>query len=187
MCITLCYKDSLHQHIYKDLYYPRRIGAKQVLYTFAFMYKCDILTSKKQLFPEPTVGALIFNKAGRLLLVKSHKWRGRYVVPGGHIELGERMVDALKREIREETGLEIYGIEFIGIQEFVFGRDFWKKRHYLFLDFSCRAKSSKVTLNSESEEYRWMTIREALSANVEPYTKRAIINYTTLQRSRKKA
>ena len=83
--------------------------------------------------------------------------------------------------------MEIYGIEFIGIQEFVFGRDFWRKRHYLFLDFSCRAKSSKVTLNSESEEYRWMTIREALSANVEPYTKRAIINYTTLQRSRKKA
>lgn len=44
----------------------------------------------EQLFPEPTVGAFIFNQAGELLLSKSHKWPDKYVIPGGHVELGEK-------------------------------------------------------------------------------------------------
>ncbi len=84
-----------------------------------------------QVFPEPTVGALIFNPEGKLFLMKSHKWGGKFVVPGGHIELGERAEDALIREIKEETGLDIFDIEFIGIQEFIFDPAFWKKRHFL--------------------------------------------------------
>jgi hypothetical protein len=47
-----------------------------------------------QIFPEPTVGAFIFNAEGKLLLLESHKWPGRYVVPGGHVELGERLEEA---------------------------------------------------------------------------------------------
>lgn len=38
-----------------------------------------------QHYSEPTVGALIFDPAGRLFLMKSHKWGGKYVVPGGHV------------------------------------------------------------------------------------------------------
>ena len=55
----------------------------------------------EQQYPEPTVGALIFNAEGKLFLMQSHKWKGKYVMPGGHIELGERMLDALKREVKE--------------------------------------------------------------------------------------
>jgi ADP-ribose pyrophosphatase YjhB (NUDIX family) len=52
-------------------------------------------------FPEPTVGALILGPDGRLLLMRSHKWRNNHVVvPGGRIELGERMEDALRREVK---------------------------------------------------------------------------------------
>ena len=74
----------------------------------------------EQIFPEPTVRILIFNPRGELLLTKSHKWRGKYVVPGGHIELGETAVDAARREIKEETGLEIRDIEFLCWQECVY-------------------------------------------------------------------
>ena len=56
----------------------------------------------KQRYPEPTVGALIFNTENKLLLVQSHKWRNKYVIPGGHIELGETHVAALKREIKKK-------------------------------------------------------------------------------------
>ena len=59
----------------------------------------------EQTFPEPTVGVFIFNQIGELLLLKSHKWPGKYVVPGGHVELGERLADTAIREAKEETGL----------------------------------------------------------------------------------
>jgi len=130
-----------------------------------------------QQYPEPTVGALIFSPEGKLLLVRARKWRDMYVVPGGHIELGERMENALRREVKEETGLDIYGIEFLCFQEFVYDDMFWKPRHFIFFDYVCRTDSTDVKLNSEAQEYVWVSIEEALELSIEPYTERAIREY----------
>ena len=132
----------------------------------------------KQQFPEPTVGALIFNPEGKILLVKSHKWRDRYTLVGGHIELGEKMEDALKREVKEETGLDIYDIEFILFQEFIFDKAFWKKRHFIFLDYACKTKTKKVTLNSEGQEYVWVSHKKALKLPIDSYTRKTINEYS---------
>lgn len=128
----------------------------------------------EQKYPEPTVGALIFNPEGKILLIKSHKWRGKYVIPGGHIELGEKMEEALKREIKEETGLDIFAIKFICFQEFIFDNVFWEKKHSIFFDFACKTNSTKVKLNSEAQEFLWVTLDEALKLDVEPYTKKLL-------------
>jgi nucleoside triphosphatase len=128
----------------------------------------------KQQYPEATCGALIFNPEGKIFLAKSHKWQDKYVIPGGHIELGEKIEDALKREIKEETALDIYDIEFLCFQEFIFGQEFWKKRHFLLLDFTCKTNSTEVKLNSEAQEFVWVTLKEALQLPVEPYSKKAI-------------
>ncbi|MFN2281275.1 MAG: NUDIX domain-containing protein, partial [Anaerolineales bacterium] len=48
-----------------------------------------------QIYPEPTVGALIFNDQDQLLIVQTHKWHGNYTIPGGHIELGEHLLPRL--------------------------------------------------------------------------------------------
>ncbi len=132
--------------------------------------------SEKQ-YPEPGVGALIFNKEGKILLVKSHKWKNKYVIPGGHVELGEKMEDALKREIKEETGMDIYDIIYLGYLEFIYDEVFWKKKHFIFFDFICKTESSQVKLNSEAEEYIWAYPKEALKLDVEPYTVKTIKNY----------
>ena len=84
------------------------------------------------------------------------------MIPGGHIELGERMEDALRREIREETGLEIHDIVFLGFQEYIYDDKFWKKRHFVFFDYVCRTDDIDVTLNDEAQSYVWVTIEEAL-------------------------
>ena len=131
----------------------------------------------EQQFPEPTVGALIFNAEGQLFLMKSHKWHDKYVIPGGHIELGETAEDALRREIMEETGLEIYDIEFLCYQDFIFDEAFFKKKHFLFLDYSCKTKSTKVTLNSEGHDHVWVTIGEAMKLSIDSYTNKTIEEY----------
>jgi len=128
-------------------------------------------------YPEPTVGALIFNQKGKIFLMKSYKWRNKYVMPGGHIELGESISQALKREIKEETNLEIFDVKFLCLHEFIFDKAFFKKRHFLFLDFVCKTNSSEVKLNSEGQEYVWVSPRKALELPVEPYTKRTIKKY----------
>ena len=128
----------------------------------------------EQKFPEPTCGALIFNKEDKIFLMKSHKWKNKYVIPGGHVELGEKIEDALKREVKEETDLDVFNAVFICFQEFVYDPAFWKKKHFIFFDFACKTNSTKVQLNSEGQDFVWVTIQEALSLPVEPYTMKTI-------------
>jgi len=127
-----------------------------------------------QVFPEPTAGALIFNEEGQIFLMKSHKWKNKYVIPGGHIELGESAEAALKREVKEETGLDVFDPVFICFLEFVFDDAFWKKKHFLFLDYACKTKSKKVVLNSEGQEFIWTSLEESLNLPIEPYSKKTI-------------
>ena len=124
-----------------------------------------------QIFPEPTVGVFIFNKAGEMLLLKSHKFPDKYVIPGGHVELGERLEEAAIREAKEETGLDIYGLKFINFQEFIYDPCFWKKRHFIFFDYLCRADSLEVQLNDEAQEYIWAGLDAARQLPLDDYTR----------------
>ena len=134
-----------------------------------------------QNYPEATVGALIFDPAGRLFVMQSHKWGGKYVVPGGHVELGETLEAALRREVLEETGLTIHDISFVGIQEFIFDPAYWKRRHFVFFDYACHTDSTAVQLNDEAQAYLWVTVDEALRLPIEPYTERTIRAYLAQQ------
>lgn len=125
-------------------------------------------------YPEPTVGALIFNSEDQLLLVKTHKWKGKYTIPGGHVELGESLQEALKREIGEETGLELVRGEFLCYQEFIYDDSFWEKRHFLFFDFVCRVKQGEVRLNDEAQEYAWVNLDRIDSYPIDKYVKHSL-------------
>jgi nucleoside triphosphatase len=128
----------------------------------------------EQTFPEPTVGVFIFNQNGELLLLKSHKWPDKYVVPGGHVELGERLEEAGIREAKEETGLDIYDLEFINFQQFIYDPSFWKRRHFIFFDYACKTESTQVQLNDEAEEHVWVTLESAVKLPLDTYTRTSI-------------
>lgn len=125
-------------------------------------------------YPEPTVGALIFNDKDQLLIVKTHKWKGNYTIPGGHVEMGEYLEDALKREIWEETGLILVKANFLGFQEFVFDDSFWQKKHFIFFDFVCRVEDGLVRLNEEAEDYAWVEIDKIDEYPVDEYLKHSL-------------
>jgi len=134
-------------------------------------------TEKPKLTPEPTVGGLIFNAKGEIFLMKSDKWKGMYCIPGGHIELGETLIDAVKREIKEETNLDVKNIEFHSIQDCIFSENYYKKRHFIFVDFVCTAVSNEVILSDEGFDYVWIKPENIDKYSVEPYTVRMIKFY----------
>ena len=132
----------------------------------------------EQLFPEPTVGILIFNPRGEMFLMKTHKWHGKYSVPGGHIELGESAVEAARRETKEETNLEIRNVEFLCWQECIYDEQFWKPRHFIFLDYTAKVDNVEVILNDEGEDFIWIDPQKALEElDIDSYTAVSIRNY----------
>ena len=124
-----------------------------------------------QIFPEPTVGVFIFNPADELLLLKSHKWPGHYTIPGGHVELGEHIEAAAIREAKEETGLDVYDLEFINFQEFIYDPSFWKPRHFILFDYACRTSLMDIKLNDEAEQYTWVRLEDAIHLPLDTYTR----------------
>ena len=125
-------------------------------------------------FPKAVVGAIVYNDKGEIFLAKSYKWRNKWAIPGGHVERGESLKSAVKREVKEETNLDVKNIEFVDIQESIFSKEFHKKRHFIFIDFCCNAVSSDIKLNNELQEHRWITANKSLKIRLNPSTRKAI-------------
>ena len=121
--------------------------------------------------PEPTVSAVILNNSNQILLCKSAKWNDQYVIPGGHIEYGERMEDALVREVREETGLDIYDIRLLSIQECINSKSFQEEKHFISFDYLCRTNETKVTLNNEADSFVWADVENVLKYDLGGYVR----------------
>jgi nucleoside triphosphatase len=142
----------------------------------------DQKASHSQVYPEPTVGALIVNKDGKILLTKSHKWFDKYTLPGGHIEVGETMKEAVAREVKEEVGLDVEVAEMLLTQEAIFAEEFWKRKHFIFFDFLCKSKDQQVKLDGrELQEYVWEYPGAAFKLELDSFTQKTLERY--LQRA----
>jgi molecular chaperone GrpE (heat shock protein) len=113
--------------------------------------------------PVVTVGAFLTNRDGKIFLMRSKKWDDKLVIPGGKIDYMEKMEDALKREVKEETNLEIEGIEFLGQLEFIDPPNFsGSMRHFIGLDFKAKVlNEDEVKVDGrEGQEYLWLDPEE---------------------------
>ena len=115
-----------------------------------------------QKYPEPTVGTLIANSKGEILLIKSPKWDVEYSLPGGHIELGETIEEAVKRESKEEVGIDVDFKKVLFVQEAIYPKDFFKRKHFIFLECICEAKNIEVKIdNDEVKDFVWIAPKKA--------------------------
>ncbi len=122
--------------------------------------------------PVVTVGALIFNAAGEVLMVRTHKWSDLWGIPGGKIKWGEASEAALRREIQEETDLEITDIKFVLAQDCIHSPEFYRDAHFVLLNYTARCVGEpKVKLNDEAREFAWVTVTKALAMKINQPTR----------------
>lgn len=112
--------------------------------------------------PRLAVSAGIF-RDGKILLVRRAREpaKGVYTFPGGRVEFGESLHEALAREVREETGLKIEIVGLIGYREALPPRT-GGHGHFVVLPFAARWVANEVALNEELDDAKWLPPREAV-------------------------
>lgn len=101
----------------------------------------------------PCVGAVVHDDVGRLLLVLrgQEPARGCWSIPGGRVEPGESARDAVIREVREETGLDVTPSDLVGQVE----RDAPGGGVYVIEDFLCRAQGGVLVAGDDADDAAW--------------------------------
>jgi phosphoglycolate phosphatase-like HAD superfamily hydrolase/ADP-ribose pyrophosphatase YjhB (NUDIX family) len=125
--------------------------------------------------PVVTVGGLVLNDRDEVLLVRTPKWSHRWGMPGGKVRQGESCEAALRRELLEETGLNVVEVRWVEMQECVNPPEFYRPAHFLLLTYVCRVHGpAEVRLNEEGCAWRWVPLTSALAEDLNEPTRRLI-------------
>lgn len=119
---------------------------------------------KKEYPKQPIVGvgAIIIHN-GKMLIVKrgSDPGKGKWSVPGGLVELGETVKEAVEREVLEECNLKVEASHLIDIVDNIIrDKNGRIKYHFIILDFFAKLRGGKLKPNSEIIEAKWVPIDE---------------------------
>ncbi|MCW6035414.1 NUDIX domain-containing protein [Spirulina subsalsa FACHB-351] len=131
----------------------------------------------KKPFPLTTVGALVVKSDQQVLIVKTTKWRGTWGVPGGKVDWGESLVEALIREFQEEVGLQLKNIRFALCQEAILDPQFHQEAHFIMMNYYAFSESDVIVPNDEIKEWAWVSPEQALDYPLNSYTKVLIEEY----------
>lgn len=126
---------------------------------------------KNQQFPRVAVGAVIIEDKKVLLVKRSNPpAQGLWAIPGGKILPGETLQDALKREILEETGLQIIADDVVHVFDVIERENGKIVFHYVIIDFACRILSGKPAAGDDALEVRWFCAKDLEKVNVSSKT-----------------
>jgi mutator protein MutT len=114
---------------------------------------------------------------GRALLIRraGPPLQGEWSIPGGLLELGESLDQGVRRELAEETGLEVRVLDLIEVFERVFpDNDGRTKYHFVILDYLCEAVSGEARAASDVTEVAWAQEDDLASYSLTPTATRVI-------------
>jgi 8-oxo-dGTP diphosphatase len=111
--------------------------------------------------PAVGVGAVLIHQ-GKVLLIRRSKepLRGRWVVPGGTVELGETLEEALIREVKEETGLMVRPLEVVLVFDRIEREGDAVRYHYVIVDYLCEYVSGTPQAASDAEAVAFVAPEE---------------------------
>lgn len=132
----------------------------------------------KRTYPEgpiPAVGAVVL-EGNRVLLIRRgvDPYVGLWSVPGGAVELGEEVAVALKREVREESGLEVEPLSLIDVYDNIVREGGRVRFHYLLVDYLCRRTGGDLRPGTDTTDARWVPVAELDGYEVTPLAREAI-------------
>ena len=120
--------------------------------------------------PVPAVAAVII-RDGQILLIKRayDPSKGLWSIPGGRVELGEMLVEAVKREVREETGLEIKVGKVAGVFDLIIPRETGIAFHYVIIDYFATPTGGTLTPGDDAADARWVPFEELNQYELTPH------------------
>ncbi len=118
--------------------------------------------SEKNNYATAAVGVLIYNHKDEVLLIKNPKYLDLWTIPGGKVNKGESIEDTAKREVKEETGLEINNLKFISAENSLDYKYFSNDKHFVLLNYIAKESGGKIKKSREVSEYKWIKPKEAL-------------------------
>ena len=103
------------------------------------------------------VGGVVVHR-GRVLLIRrgSEPLKGAWSIPGGLLELGEELAEGVRRELKEETGLDVKPLEVLAVFDRVFREGPRVRYHYVVVDYACRLKGGRLRSASDVLDARWV-------------------------------
>lgn len=130
------------------------------------------------------VGALILNDEGKILMglrgKKSRNEIGKWEIPGGQVEFGEKLEAALVREIEEEIGAIIEVLELLRVADDILFED---KQHWISPTYICRIISGEPCIQEleKCEKLEWFSVEEALTMSLSAITRADLEHYQQLE------
>lgn len=97
-------------------------------------------------------------------------------LPGGAVELGETVKEAVVREVIEETGITVKPVELVAVIDSIHRDDEGNfKYHYVLLEYVCKYVSGKIKASSDAPDARWVPLNDLDQVPIMPSTKRFIL------------
>jgi 8-oxo-dGTP diphosphatase len=125
--------------------------------------------------PVVGVGGVVVQDGRALLVKRAHEPRkGEWSLPGGMVELGETLAEAAKREIKEETGLDVEVGEVVEVFDRVHRLENRVQYHFVIVDFLCHPIGGRLQAGDDAEDVAWVGGDEVETYRVNEFAARVI-------------